>query len=215
MIFSIILAHPRKNSFNHAIAHAAEEVLLAEGVKVFFHDLYEENFPPVLPDGEEKRDVKLPSIIGQHCEEIKSVDGIIVVHPNWWGQPPAILTGWIDRVFRPGVTYRFIEGDQGEGIPQGLLKAHIAMVFNTANTSAKREMQLFKDPLQTLWQNCIFGLCGVDNFVRKMFTIMVTSTPQQREEWLLEVKDLTKKAIQDVKSHKHLYHTPDHSSNEL
>jgi NAD(P)H dehydrogenase (quinone) len=55
-------------------------------------------------------------VIELHCREIADVDGIIV-HPNWWGQPPAILKGWVDRVLRPGVAYRFLEGDAGEGVP--------------------------------------------------------------------------------------------------
>jgi len=44
------------------------------------------------------------------------------------------LKGWIDRIFRPGVAYEFNEGDKGEGIPVGLLKAKKAIVFNTSNT---------------------------------------------------------------------------------
>jgi putative NADPH-quinone reductase len=52
-----------------------------------------------------------------HCGEIARAEGIIIVHPNWWGQPPAIMKGWIDRVFRPGVAYRFTEDDKGDGVP--------------------------------------------------------------------------------------------------
>ncbi|HEX3020437.1 MAG TPA: NAD(P)H-dependent oxidoreductase [Chitinispirillaceae bacterium] len=205
MNFSLILAHPRAGSFNHAIAETVRQVLISQGVNVFYHDLYQENFPPVLPTGEENRDALLPDVISNHCEEIRSTDGIIVVHPNWWGQPPAILTGWVDRVFRPGITYRFVENDKGEGVPQGLLKAHIALVFNTANTAVKRELEVFGDPLETIWKNCVFGLCGINNFFRRTFTIMVTSTSEQRKLWLEEVKTITQKAVQDTRTH----HQPD------
>ena len=54
-----------------------------------------------------------------HQREIKEADGIVVVHPNWWGQPPAILKGWVDRVLREGVAYGFAEGDSGGGLPIG------------------------------------------------------------------------------------------------
>jgi len=50
--------------------------------------------------------------------KIAIADGIVFVHPDWWGMPPAILKGWIDRVLRSGVTYQFLEGDDGEGIPK-------------------------------------------------------------------------------------------------
>ena len=72
------------------------------------------------------REAVLPPEIARHCAEIAAADGIIVVHPNWWGQPPAILKGWIDRVIRPGVAYEFLDGDDGEGVPVGLLKAKTA-----------------------------------------------------------------------------------------
>jgi putative NADPH-quinone reductase len=180
MKISLILAHPNKNSFNHAIANTALDTLNRLGHTVFFHDLYQENFDPILPADEIEKGTDLPSNIENYCNELKESDGIIIVHPNWWGQPPAILKGWIDRVIRPGVAYEFLEGDSGEGVPRGLLKARSAIVFNTSNTSAEREENVFGDPLETVWKNCIFGLCGVKQFYRRMFRIIVISTIEQR-----------------------------------
>jgi len=188
MYISVILAHPAKGSFNHAIAEAA--VLAAEqnGHRVMFHDLYAEGFDPLLTAAEIARDAELPPAIAQHCREIAAADGIIIVHPNWWGQPPAILKGWVDRVIRPDVAYRFDEGDSGEGIPIGLLKAGSALVFNTSNTSEQREKEVFGDPLAILWKSCIFDFCGVQGFQRRMFSVVVTSTEAQRRDWLAEVR---------------------------
>ena len=184
----VILAHPNKQSYNHAIAFSAVKQLQENGHNVIFHDLYTEKFDPILPSQEFPSEVTLPSNIRQHCDELRLADGIIIVHPNWWGQPPAILKGWVDRVMRPGVAYKFLEGDKGEGIPLGLLKAKAAIVFNTANTPSKREQMVFGDPLQLLWKNCIFDLCGVRKFYREMFTVVVTSTLDQRQEWLRKVE---------------------------
>jgi NAD(P)H dehydrogenase (quinone) len=144
--------------------------------------------PPLLPGEEIPKVVSLPPDIEKHCKEISGAQGIVVIHPNWWGQPPAILKGWIDRVLRPGVAYEFLEGDAGEGVPNGLLTAERAVVFNTSNTATEREKAVFNDPLETIWKNCIFDLCGVTNFYRRMFTIVVTSTDEQRKEWLKEVQ---------------------------
>ena len=140
-------------------------------------------------------DAPLPKDIDLHCREIASADVIVIVHPNWWGQPPAILKGWVDRVIRPEVAYRFLEGDAGEGIPQGLLNARCAIVFNTANTPSEREHTVFKDPLQLLWKNCIFDLCGVPAFYREMFTVIVTSTKAQRQRWLARVEEVLATAL--------------------
>lgn len=189
----IILAHPDRHSFNHAIANAAVEELKKNGHRVVLHDLCAEGFDPILSAEEIPEDAHLSPEIESYCKELAEVDGIIVVHPNWWGQPPAILKGWIDRVFRPGLAYRFIEGDKGEGIPIGLLKAKAALVFNTSNTILEREIAAFGDPLETIWKNCIFGLCGVKNFYRETFSVVVTSTADQRQEWLTRVRKAVSK----------------------
>ena len=187
MQISIILAHPDSRSFNHAIAQTALDTLQQTGHQVCFHDLYAEGFDPLLPTNEIPKSAVLPLEIEQHCQEIAHADGIVIIHPNWWGQPPAILKGWVDRIIRPGVAYQFIDGDSGEGVPLGLLKAKSACVFNTANTNSERELRVFGDPLETLWKNCIFGLCGVENFHRETFSVIVTSTPEQRRDWLASV----------------------------
>ncbi|VVB96676.1 FMN-dependent NADH-azoreductase [uncultured archaeon] len=188
MRISVILAHPDKKSFNHAIAATTIKTLNQNGHEVYFHDLYEEKFDPILPTEEIPKYASLPSEIEKYCTEISEADGVIIIHPNWWGQPPAILKGWVDRVIRPGVAYEFLEDDKGEGIPNGLLRAKSAIVFNTSNTETEREKNLFGDPLETIWKNCIFDLCGVNNFYRKMFNIIVVSSEEQRKEWLKEVR---------------------------
>ncbi len=183
----MIVAHPDKGSFNHAIAAACASALARNGHEVIMHDLYGERFDPILPRDEFPKDAVLPPEIRRHCEELAQADGIVIVHPNWWGQPPAILKGWVDRVIRPGVAYEFLEGDSGEGAPRGLLKAGCALIFNTSNTEAAREQAVFGDPLEAIWKDCIFGLCGVPTVHRRMFGIVVTSTRTQRKGWLAEV----------------------------
>ncbi|HQB48009.1 MAG TPA: NAD(P)H-dependent oxidoreductase [Bacteroidales bacterium] len=189
----IILGHPDTNSFNHAIAEICDEQLKQNGHQVVFHDLYKENFDPIIETAEIPKHSEIDDVIQQHCNDLVKSDGIIIIHPNWWGQPPAIMKGWIDRVLRPGVAYEFAEGDNGEGTPIGLLKAQVGLVFNTSNTSEYRENNIFKDPLETIWKNCIFDFCGVKKFERKMFRIIVTSDLKQRQAWINETKELIDK----------------------
>ncbi|MDD4484493.1 MAG: NAD(P)H-dependent oxidoreductase [Methanoregula sp.] len=193
MRVSVILAHPGPGSFNHAIAATVVQTLAENGHTVAFHDLYAERFDPVLPYAEIPRDAPPDPVVARHCSEIATADGIVIVHPDWWGQPPAILKGWIDRVIRPGIAYRFREGDNGEGIPEGLLAAKAVLVFNTANTPAERERAAFGDPLERLWKDCIFSFCGVPVVHRRMFAVVVTSTAAERAGWLAEAAALTRK----------------------
>ncbi len=188
MKISVILGHPRRTSLNHALAAAAAERLRENGHEVRQHDLQAEGFDPVLAPGEESDGAPLPPDVEAHCREIAEADGIVVVHPNWWGGPPAILKGWIDRVLRPGVAYRFLEGDAGEGVPVGLLRARSAVVLNTSNTFPEREAHAFGDPLERIWKDCVFGLCGVANVERLTFSVVATSAPEERRSWLDEVR---------------------------
>ena len=195
----IILGHPDTKSFNHAIAEICDEQLKQNGHQVVFHDLYKENFDPIIETAEIPKHSEIDDVIQQHCNDLVKSDGIVIIHPNWWGQPPAIMKGWIDRVIRPGVAYEFAEGDNGEGTPIGLLKAQVGLVFNTSNTSEYRENNIFKDPLETIWKNCIFDFCGVKKFERKMFRIIVTSDLKQRQAWLNETKELIDKYFPKTK----------------
>jgi putative NADPH-quinone reductase len=192
MNVSIILGHPRPDSLNHALAAAAAAAARTAGHTVRLHDLQAEGFDPVLPPGEERRDAALPPDVALHCRELGEADGIVVVHPNWWGMPPAILAGWVDRVLRPEVAYRFLEGDAGEGVPQGLLRARAALVVNTSNTVAEREERVFGDPLERIWRDCVFGLCGVPTVVRRSYRVVATSTAAERERWIADLGGLVR-----------------------
>jgi NAD(P)H dehydrogenase (quinone) len=191
----IVLGHPDPKSLNHAIAHAVRDDMRAAGHDVVFHDLYAERFDPLLVTDEILENGTIPETIQAHCADLCSADGVVIVHPNWWGQPPAILKGWIDRVFRPGLAYRFEEGDSGEGVPIGMLRAKAAVILNTANTKEARERNVFGDPLDAIWRRCIFDLCGVRSFHRRMFAVVVTSTKEQRLAWIEEARELCKAAF--------------------
>jgi NAD(P)H dehydrogenase (quinone) len=192
MRVSIILAHPAETSFNHAIARRVQSVASEHGHLVAFHDLYQEGFDPVMPAAEIDKNASLPSFVARHCDEICEAEGIVVVHPNWWSQPPAILRGWMDRVLRPGRAYNFVPDGKGGGKPVGLLKARFALVLNTANTPQEKEELFFGDPLEVFWKKVVFGLCGVTQVTRRNFSPVIVSSEEQRKAWLEEVEGLAR-----------------------
>ncbi len=183
----VVIGHQRKGSFCHAIAATAVETLKELGHSVTFHDLYEENFDPVLRHEEIGKDAPLDPVLRQHVQEVVDADGYVVVHPNWWGQPPAMLKGWVDRVLRQGYCYEF--GPDGV---IGLLKGKRALVFTTSNTPRDVELSVFGDPLENLWKTCIFGFCGVTNFRRRNFESIILSTLEERKAWLEEARQLVR-----------------------
>ncbi len=187
----VVLAHPSPASFNHAIAEAVCGQLRDSGHGVRFHDLYREGFDPLLTAAELAKDGAVDPVVSAHCDELRASDALVFVHPNWWGQPPAVLTGWIDRVLRPNVAYRFLEGDCGEGVPEGLLRGRRALVINTTDTPRERELAVFGDPLERIWMKCVFDFCGIEDRHRAVFGVVVNSTDERRREWLAEARALT------------------------
>jgi putative NADPH-quinone reductase len=75
-------------------------------------------------------------------------------------------------------------------VPVGLLRARTAVVLNTSNTPAAREREVFGDPLDAIWRRCVFDLCGVHDVRRRMYGVVVTSTPAERTAWLADAAEV-------------------------
>jgi putative NADPH-quinone reductase len=161
------------------------------GHKVQFHDLYKEGFDPLLKPEELNGEFEPEGLLKVHCDELKAADGVVIVHPNWRDQAPAILKGWVDRVIRSGVAFEFSgeEGEEGHCLP--LLKTKQVTVFNTSDCSWDNEMEL-GDPLDGFWKRIVFGGCGVQKVLRKNFYNVFLSTEEERKEWLELVTEMMK-----------------------
>lgn len=189
-----LIAHPRESSFCHAISERVRSALSDAGHAVVHHDLYAEGFDPCLKAGEaytvgDTIEATLSraedSTVWQHRSDIEEADGLFVVHPNWWGKPPAILSGWMDRVLVPGVAYRLRTAD---GLPEGLLAVRTALILNTSDTPAQREEAELGDPLEAIWGRCVLPYCGVKTYRRHVFRPVVGSTDEKRAGWLDEAE---------------------------
>jgi NAD(P)H dehydrogenase (quinone) len=183
---TVLLAHPYAGSFNHAIFDRLNQRLSHAGVSVFAHDLYAEGFDPVLTVGELGKEPAEDPLVVRYASELMESKLIFFVHPNWWGQPPAIMKGYIDRVIRPPYAYDMDAADPG-GLPVPKLGGKTGVVYNTSNTPAEREEGYFGDPLERIWKRCVFGFCGIEDYRRRMFRIVSDSTAEQRRGWLEEI----------------------------
>ena len=180
----LILGHPKPGSLNHAIAERSVRVLRELGHEVMFHDLYQERFDPVMPMGEDSLpEEELPEYLQAHLRNFKESEGVIFVHPNWWGGPPAIVRGWIDRVVRTGSCYYFAEGGVVSHVG-----GKIAQIFSTSNTPRDVEISVYGDPIENFWKVVVFGLLGTESFERRNFESVVLSTLEERQGWLAEVE---------------------------
>ncbi|CAL9337416.1 NAD(P)H-dependent oxidoreductase [Streptomyces sp. Tu 3180] len=185
----VYLAHPRPGSFNHAVFDAVVHQLRDLGCEVLAHDLCAEGFAPELSADETETvrpatDAHDPQV-ALHRSEVAALDAMVFVHPNWWGMPPAVLAGWMQRVFVPGVAYKL---GTAEGKPEGLLKAGRALVLNTSDTPADREEAEFGDPLHRIWSACVLPYVGVADVRRVVFRTVTDSSRETRASWLREAR---------------------------
>ncbi|MGL4593211.1 MAG: NAD(P)H-dependent oxidoreductase [Thermoguttaceae bacterium] len=180
----VILGHPKMGSFNHAITQTCCSILEELGHDVCCHDLYREGFDPVLPGDDVGRDAsELPESIQKMIAEFKAADGVIFIHPNWWGGPPAILRGWIERVFHHGAIYQFTEKG-----PISFVGDKCIQIFSTSNTPHDIEVNINGDPIEHFWKVIVFGLLGFKSFERRNFESIILSSPEERAAWLEEVR---------------------------
>ncbi|MBE7683813.1 NAD(P)H-dependent oxidoreductase [Paenibacillus sp. P13VS] len=127
----IVYAHPHADSFNRAILNTAVEALEAQGHEVVVRDLYALEFQPVLSaaDTTSMRAGQNPQDITTEQKFITDADAITFIYPIWWTGLPAILKGYVDRVFAYGFAYA-----SGEAGIEKLLTGKKGLIINTHGT---------------------------------------------------------------------------------
>ncbi len=116
----LVLAHPLPESFAASVARTAREALERSGHTVDLLDLYAEDFDPRLSRAERGGYFDVPydsSAVAGIVARLKAADGLVLVFPQWWFNFPAILKGFIDRVFAPGVAFSH-DAAGGRIVPQ-------------------------------------------------------------------------------------------------
>jgi putative NADPH-quinone reductase len=107
----VVLAHPNEDSFSHALAHRACEALRAAGHAVDLLDLYALGFTAAMSAQEREAyhsdRPMLDPMVAEHAALVQAAQTLVLVYPTWWSAQPAILKGWFERVFVPGVGFKF------------------------------------------------------------------------------------------------------------
>lgn len=127
----VVYTHPNHQSLSYAFLQKTilglSENPRVEEVQMV--DLYGESFDPILVfnDHKRRRDMHVVPELARYREQLLRADKIVFVYPIWWGRPPAMLLGYIDRMFASNFAYR-----DGKGlIPEGLLKGKSVVVVST------------------------------------------------------------------------------------
>ncbi|MGD7787105.1 NAD(P)H-dependent oxidoreductase [Propionibacteriaceae bacterium Y1700] len=161
----VVLSHPRSlhasgagapspASLVQTVAGRVTAALGSSGAELIIHDLYAEGFDPVLvsdqlPDvddvvGEDTAE-QVDPLVARHAAELAEARALVVIHPDWWGKPPAIMTGWLDRVLMPAL------------VRQRLPRLRRLLVINTRtpDRTASNHAAGDSDPLGMIWRESV------------------------------------------------------------
>ncbi len=157
----IVLAHPALQSLSRKFAEDANRALEAQGATVHLIDLYVENFLPSLTASERASHYSgSPETqgIGDHAELLTTATTLVLVFPTWWFGMPAILKGWIDRVFLPTIAFDHA-ADFGPIKPR-LTNLRRVLVITTLGSPAWIDWFVMRRPVRRILKTAIFGLCA-------------------------------------------------------
>jgi NAD(P)H dehydrogenase (quinone) len=178
----VVYAHPYPKSFNHAVLESFTQGLRSKGHAVEILDLYAQGFSPLLTAGDlvSLQGGKVPADIQAEQARVSKAEGLAFIYPLWWSSMPAILKGWIDRVFSLGFAYDF--GEQG---PLGLLKHRKALLITTCGADqAHMEESGIHKAIQVTTDMGIFAFTGIHDIRHEFFYNVVETDQATREQYL-------------------------------
>ncbi|MDX8364668.1 NAD(P)H-dependent oxidoreductase [Cytobacillus sp. Hm23] len=185
----VIYAHPNPQSFNHAILETVVGRLEDQGNEVVVRDLYALNFEPVLSgnDFAAFQSGNTPNDIQTEQEHVKWADVITLIYPIWWTGLPAILKGYIDRVFAYGFAYAVNE----QGGYEKLLAGKKAVVLNTIGHPEDYYEQIgMIGAMKQTTDNGIFDFVGIETLEHKFFGSVPSVDDNTRKQMLVDVEHI-------------------------
>ncbi len=180
----IINGHPDKESFCYGISNAYKKGALTSDADVRELNIRELNFNPNLEFGYRKRTELEPDLI-EAQEKIKWANHIVWVFPVWWGSYPAILKGFIDRVFLPGFAFQKRENSVWW---DRYLTGKSARVIYTIDQPAWYYRWMNGKPTYHAMKKLTCGFVGIKPVKVTTIGSLRLSKQSYRENWLLKVE---------------------------
>lgn len=185
----IVYANYKNHSLNFAIKEILANTLHENGHEVVVRDLYNIRFNPVLT----RKDLEMidqqmyPSDIMEEQQYIKRADLICFVYPIWWSGMPAILKGYIERVFVDGFAFEYENGK-----PRPLLHGKKVMLFNTTGSKIVFASEEERKALSLITEKSIFNFCGMEVAGHHYFHAVSVVDAATRNQYLETVKNIAK-----------------------
>ena len=183
----LVLGHPRTNSFSAAIAQTYAASAKESGADLRELLLPQLDFELNVIHPHPQHQYSEPDIIySREC--LKWAEHIVIISPVWWGATPALLKGWLDRVFTPG--FAFYERAEGDYV--GLLKGRTARLIFVMDTPEFIYNNFVKAPAVHSLKEATLELCGIQPVKTTMFSGVTYSDEFEKQNWLKKTMELAK-----------------------
>ena len=176
----LILGHPRTESLSYALGDAYEKGARAAGASVRRLELaamqFEQNVEEVSP-----RNQSFEEDLVRARELITWADHLVFVYPTWWGTVPALLKGFLDRVFTGGFAFNEIEGGTGY---EPLLGGKTARLITTRDTPGWVYRWVYRQPGHNAMKRATLNFCGIEPVRVASYGPVKAAGKEEREGWL-------------------------------
>lgn len=152
----VIIGNPVPESYSHALANSYISGAKEGNYSVDIIDVGKLNFSLSLKYGYKKR-MEMEPDIEQSIEKIKNADHLVWIYPMWWYGAPALLKGFIDRTFLPGIVFEY----DGGKLPKKLLKGKSSRIIITCDTPRWYDYLFMKSPAINQLKRGTLGFTGV------------------------------------------------------
>jgi len=184
----IINGNPDKESFCFDLAMSYKQGAEQAGTHCKMINLIDLDFNPILNFGYRQRTELEPDLL-EAQKQIADADHLVFVYPTWWGTYPALLKGFIDRVFLPKFAFKYREDSL---FWDKLLKGKSARLIVTMDTPKWYYSLVYRSPGHNSMKKGILGFCGIKPVAITSFGPIKSSNETKRNNWLKKVNKLGK-----------------------
>lgn len=191
---ALINGHPNNESFNFALAEAYKNGVENSGAEIKEIIIRDLDFNPNLQFGYQKRIDLEPDLI-KAWEIIQWADHLVWVHPVWWGGLPAITKGFIDRLFLPGLAFKYRENSVWW---DKLLNGKTAHIITTLDQPSWYYRIFYGRPSINQLKKSTLEFCGIKPVKVTYVGIIKNAKEEQRKKWIEKVYSLGEKSLNKI-----------------
>jgi len=182
----IINGHPDKESYCFSLVQAYKKGVVKAGAEIKEITIADLQFNPNLQFGYRKRTELEPDLL-EAWEKIKWADHLVWVYPVWWGSYPAVMKGFLDRLFLPGFAFSKRENSLWW---DKLLKGKSARIISTLDQPAWFYTLINRRPSYWAMKRMTLNFCGIKPVRATTIGPLRLSKPSWRENWLRKTEQI-------------------------